>query len=92
MQLSKLNPRFYKRMELANVSENATAATDRIAPASTGRSKKGNTVRKGEAIKEGKSISSRVVEINKGTTAQDGEVEARREGKISSVYGSITKM
>ena len=71
-------------MDLVNASENATA--------STVRKKKGTTVRKGEAIKEGKSISSRVVEINKGTTAQDGEVEARREGKISSVNYSVTKI
>ena len=58
-------------MELANTSENATAAAGRTAPDSTGISKKGTTVRKGEGMKEGRSIASRVAESHKGTNFRD---------------------
>ena len=89
-QLSKCSCRFYQQMELENMSANATDDTGRTAPASTGRTNKGKTVSKGEGNKEGLSICSRVEERQKGTTTQDGKVEARREGSISSVYCSIT--
>ena len=91
-QLSNRNWRFYQRMELANTSENATTATGRTAPDYTCRSKKGTTVRKEEGTKEGRSISSRVLESHKGTTVRDGELEARREGKLSSMYCSVKKL
>ena len=72
------------------MSENATAATGRTAPYSTGISKKGTTVRKGEGKKEGRSTASSAEESYKGTTNRDVEVEARIEGKLSSVHGSVT--
>ena len=79
-------------MELENTSENATAATGRTASDSNGRSKKGTTGRKGEGTMGGRSIAYRVAESHKGTTIQDGEVEARREGELSSVKCSVTKV
>ena len=42
-------------------------------------------------MKEGRSTDSSMEDIREGTTAWYGEVEARREGKLSSVYGSVTK-
>ena len=74
------------------MSENDTSATGRTAPDSTGRSKKGTTGRKGEGTKEGRYIASIVAESHKGNTARDGEVYPIRDGKLSSVYGSVTKM
>ena len=71
---------------------NDTAATGRNDADSTGGSKKGTTGRKGEGTKEGRSIASRFSESHKGTTAQDGEVESRREFKLSSVYCYVTKI
>ena len=69
---------------------NATSATGRTATASTGRTKKGTTGRKRSGTKEGRSTDSIMEEIKKGNTAQDCEEEARTEGKLSSVYGSVT--
>ena len=88
-QLSNRNPRFYQITELANTSAKDTSATGSNAPDYTGRSKKGTNVRKEERTKEGRSISSRVLESHKGTTVRDGELEARREGKLSSMYCSV---
>ena len=51
------------------MSENATAATGRTYPVSTGRSKKGTTGRKGGGTKKGLSISSIVSKSCMGTTA-----------------------
>ena len=72
-------------MELEITQANDTASTGRTAPYSTGRSNKGTSCRKWEGTKEFQSIASRFAESHKGTTALDGELEARREGKISLV-------
>ena len=61
-------------MELANKSENATSTTGQTATASTGRTKKGTTDRKGSGKKQGRSTGYIVEDIQKGTTAKDGEV------------------
>ena len=79
-------------MELANTSANATSATGRNDPDSVGRSKKGTTGSKQEGGKQGRSIASIVAEIHKVTTNQDGEVEAIRELKLSSVKCYVTKI
>ena len=63
-------------MELTNMSKNAPAANGRNDQASTVRSKKGTTSRKGEGTKEGRSIASIISESHKCTTAQDDEVKA----------------
>ena len=89
-QLSERNCRFYQRMELAKVSENATATTGRTATTDTVRKKKGITSSKWGGTKKGVSTGSSVEDIQKGTTARDGEVEARTEDNLSSVYGSVT--
>ena len=73
------------------MSTNDPSATGRNDPYSTVRSKTGTTSRKGEGTKEGRSIAFIISEIHKSTTAQDGEVETRREGKLSSVYCYVTK-
>ena len=67
------------------MSENYIAATGRAAPDYTGRSKKGTTGMKGEGTKEGRSIASIFAESHTGTTVWYGEVETRREVKLSSV-------
>ena len=72
-QFSKRDQWFYQKMDLANMLENDTYATSSTAPASTGRSKKGTTVRKGEGTKKGRSAGCIVEESHKGTTAQYGE-------------------
>ena len=68
-------------MDLVNTSENDTA--------DTGRTKKGTTGRKGEGTKEGRSTCFSMEKSQKNTTDQDGEVEAKTEGNISSVYGYV---
>ena len=50
-KFSKRNRRFDQIMELTNMSTNAPAATGRNDQASTVRSKKGTTSRKGEGTK-----------------------------------------
>ena len=43
-----------------------------------------------EGTKEGSSTCLSLEESQKNTTDQESDVEARTEGNISSVYGSVT--
>ena len=90
MQLSKRNQQFNQQKELENMLANATASTGRNDPDSTDRSKKGPTVIREEGMKEGRSTCSSVGDIQKGTTARYDEVKEIKEGKLSSLYGSVT--
>ena len=89
-QLSKRNWRFYQRMELANMSKNAIAITGSDTTASTDRKNKGTTGSKLGGTKEGRSTGPIVEDSHKVTGARDGVLQARTEGNIYSVYGSVT--
>ena len=74
IKLSDHNQQFFHRTELANTSENSTAATSRTKKGTTGRKKEGTKEVTKEGATEGRSTGLSMEEIQEDTNYRDGEV------------------